>query len=376
MKKILMIIQNFHPTVGGAEKQALELSRGITKKGFDVSVLTPCVKDAPCRESIDGVKIIRLFSVFGPFRSLIFVFSSAFHLLTHLSSYDVYHVHLASSHAVIPSLLGRIFKKQVFIKLSGGKDIGELALSRKSFLGRLKMKLIAWGKPQLIMVNKDQENEILLSGLSHLERSFIPNGVNLELYRPVSLEEKTRIREEFGWHGQVFLFVGRFAADKLRLDIFENVLNAWKGAFPSGSKNLLVLVGSGPLEPQYRALIQKNNLAESVIILSSHPDVVRYYQGADVFLLPSITEGLSNAMLEAMACGLPVMGSRVSGIENVVIDGINGFLFDPGDSDLIKISFSSFIKCHFLKNISKSNQLTAHKYDLSKTIEKYQSLYS
>lgn len=368
-----MIIQNFHPTIGGAEKQALTLSRALVKNSHSVTVLTRRIPHTPCRETIDGVKIVRTFSGGGSwFSSLLFNFSSALFLLHHAGKYDVFHVHLASSHAVFPSLLGRLLKKKTVIKLSGGKEVGELAVSRKTLLGRIKLKLISLARPLLVMVNHDQEEEILGSGLGHLQRSFIPNGVDLEMFRPVASGEKEKLRQELGWDGHVFLFVGRFAKDKLRLDIFQNVLEAWKQVNFDG---FLVLVGEGPLEADYQKLIQLKNLQDRVKILGPRSDVGKLYQAADVFLLPSITEGLSNAMLEAMACGLPVMGSNVSGINDVIREGTEGCLFDPGQVDSIAKAFRAADKSEWRDEVKISNPKTVQRFDLNGVAARYQALY-
>lgn len=376
MKNVLMIIQNFHPTVGGAEKQALELSRALVKKGVVVTVLTPGVKGAPARESLDGVQVIRLsFGCGRAFRSFRFVLHSAFFLLNNLSKYDVFHIHLASSHSVFPSLLGRYSGKKVFVKLSGGKDIGELALSRRSFFGRIKILFLKMARVHLILVNRDQFEEVRLSGLDGLKTTLVPNGVNLEIFRPLGATERDHLRRQFGWTGRIFLFVGRFAKDKWRMDVFENVMKAWKRLFEGRKDVFFYLVGEGPLEAAYRDILRRENLENQIKFIGPRTDVAALYQAADFFVLPSLTEGLSNALLEAFACGRPVLASRVSGITDLVTEERQGYLFDPFDTEDVYKAFQKSDRSHKSDLLSQECQKVAEHYSLNRTVESFLALY-
>ncbi len=373
-----MIIQNFHPTIGGAEKQALELSRGLAKRGHHVSVLTPGLPGLPTREFIDNVEIHRLgFCGTSPLRFPLFAFFSVFFLLKNQHRFNVYHVHLASSHALVPAILGRILMKKVVVKLSGGKEIGELALSRKSVAGRLKLSVLKWARVHLVTVNQDQVEEIKLSGLSSLPVTMIPNGVNSDNYTPSSPDQKKQLRSELAWTGRVFLFVGRFAKDKLRPDIFGNLLQAWEQAFGQSSDKNFYLFGDGPLTSRYQVMVREMNLDKNIHLSASQTDVTSLYQAADVFVLPSITEGLSNALLEAMACGLPVVASRVSGIADIFSEANQALLFDPEKPEEMAEAFKRIDKeAEILDVLGRRSMEIVKRFSMVKTIELYEGLYS
>jgi glycosyltransferase involved in cell wall biosynthesis len=93
----------------------------------------------------------------------------------------------------------------------------------------------------------------------------------------------------------------------------------------------LVLLGDGPLAPALRAQAAALGVADHVVMPGARDDVHALLPGFDVFALPSHTEGLSIALLEACAAGLPIVASRVGGNPEIVVEDVTGRLFDPDD---------------------------------------------
>ncbi|MFC1679884.1 glycosyltransferase [Elusimicrobiota bacterium] len=93
---------------------------------------------------------------------------------------------------------------------------------------------------------------------------------------------------------------------------------------------------SGPEEKNVRTALTRFGLENRARVLPPTDDIERCYEAADVFVLPSISEGLSNALLEAMASGVAVLGSRVGGTKEAVEDGNTGLLFDPADDEALR----------------------------------------
>ncbi len=372
-----MIIQNFQPVIGGAEKQALALSTALVNNGHSVDVLTMSHPTAPARETFGGVNIHRL-PAFGPilFRTAVFALFSGIKLVFTSGRYDAIHTHLASSHSIFPAIWGRLTGKKVIVKIGGGFGVGELALSRNSIIGKFKLKIFAWAQPDFIVVNTGQLEELAESGLSESRVAFIPNGVDLSIYYPPDALQKNDLREKFKMKGLVFLFVGRFAPDKLRIDIFDRFLDAWASVINKEGGMTFFLVGQGPLEPAYRKSIARLGLEASVRIMGSTDRVADYMQAADVFVLPSITEGLSNALLEALGCGLPVCGSRVSGIVDVINEGKQGALFSPHDTADIARAIASLVKDpERVRAMAAECTATARAYSMEVTVQKTLDLY-
>jgi len=158
--------------------------------------------------------------------------------------------------------------------------------------------------------------------------TMIPLGVDRTRFHHVL---GARRRLDLPADHPLFVYVGRFSREKGVMDLVEAVSRA-----RSRSPALAVhLIGRGALEPELTRRIAAARLGGAVAL---HPWVAQeelklWYSAADALVLPSYTEGLSRTILEAMACGLPVVGSRVSGTEDHVRDGLTGFLFEPGDVD-------------------------------------------
>jgi glycosyltransferase involved in cell wall biosynthesis len=146
----------------------------------------------------------------------------------------------------------------------------------------------------------------------------IPNGVDTEFFvpahsKPPRSESVLRI-----------LFVGRFQQQKNLAFLFRQVAQLQPNTFE------LHLVGDGPEKARLEALARKLGIAWAITWHGWLPTaaLLDMYQLADCLVNPSLYEGMSNAVLEAMACGLPVIASRVPGNEELVLDGDTGFLFD------------------------------------------------
>ena len=110
----------------------------------------------------------------------------------------------------------------------------------------------------------------------------------------------------------------------------------------------------------------------------SHSELTPFYESADVFLLPSYFEGLPYTILEAMAHGLPVIATNVGAIPEVIEEGINGFLINPGDiDDLTKKIETLITNKALIEEIGKNNRRKiADKYSMDKQVENYKNLYT
>jgi glycosyltransferase involved in cell wall biosynthesis len=155
---------------------------------------------------------------------------------------------------------------------------------------------------------------------------FIPLGVETELYRPPLQRES---------HPPLILFVGRLDASK-GLDLLIAGFARFRQRHPDAR---LVLVGGSqdysPVEAQVREWIAAYGVEEAVEMTGLLPReaILPYYQRADVFVLTSLWEGLPNALLEAMACGLPAVATAVGGLPSVIQNDQNGYLLTERDPE-------------------------------------------
>jgi glycosyltransferase involved in cell wall biosynthesis len=171
------------------------------------------------------------------------------------------------------------------------------------------------------------------------ERVFeVPHVVDFEYYAGKSMlteAARARVRQELGIHGTCFIYVGRLWFGKgLRylLEAFAQVKDQTAGDVT------LLLVGDGVDEVALRDECQARNL-DRVIFAGFHQadTLPHYYAASDVFVFPTLGDPFGMVVLEAMACGLPVIATTASGeIGERVVDGVNGFLVPPADSELLR----------------------------------------
>jgi glycosyltransferase involved in cell wall biosynthesis len=328
---IVMVSAGFWPAIGGAERQALELSAALAARGHRVTVLTRRAAGLAARETVRGVAVRRLPAPEGPLNAPVFLVATLLWLLLHWVEWDAVHAHLAGSPALGAALAGRLLGRPALVKLGGGRGIGELAVSSKSRLGRAKLRALGLLRPRFLAVVPDLADEAR-AFLGPVPIEVLPNGVDAARFHPLDQAAKRALRAELGWGADatVFLYTGRFSWEK-RLPWF---LRLWLEA--AGPNSLAVIVGDGP----ERAAIEELAAHSSgrVKVLPAREDVGMFYASADVFVLPSVSEGLSNALLEAMSSGLAPLASRVGGTAETIEDGRTGLLFDRDDEAGLRAS--------------------------------------
>jgi len=372
-----MVSPNFHPYLGGAENQALELSKTLLRDGVRVRVLTRRPPGLPGEAEVAGIPVSRLSaSGSGLLNAAAFMLASFAELLKTRRSHDVIHVHLAGSPAIAACLAGALTRKPVVVKVGGGRGIGEIALSSRTLAGRLKLALLRRLNPRFVPVTDDLAAEMREHGLSAGIR-VIPNGVDTGRFVPAAPEARIRRREELGWpDGPVFLYVGRLAPEK-RLPAFIDSLGAAARRSPE-RPFLFALAGTGPEEDAVRRAAESAGLAGRVRLLGAVEDTAGLYAAADVFVLPSVSEGLSNALLEAMASGLAVLASAVGGTREAVRDGEDGLLFAPADTGAAARQAGRFLEEPGLaRRLGASARARAEdRYSLAAVAGRYLKLYN
>ncbi|MBI2362852.1 MAG: glycosyltransferase family 4 protein, partial [Elusimicrobia bacterium] len=276
------------------------------------------------RAEVEGIPVRRLPAPgSGLLNSAVFLSASLAWLVVHAPEFDAVHVHLAGSPALAAALAGRLTGKVVVVKLGGGRGIGEVALSARSWAGRLKLALLALLGPRFVAVTEDLALELAEHSLGPAQ--VVPNGVDVSAFRPASAAEKAELRRRWGLgEGPAFLYMGRLAVEK-RLPAFAAAFG--RAAAGVSPKPRLVAAGSGTEEAALREAARA--AGADLLLLPVQEDPAPLYRACDAFVLPSVSEGLSNALLEAMATGLAVVGSRVGGTAEAVQDGVTGLPFDP-----------------------------------------------
>ena len=172
---------------------------------------------------------------------------------------------------------------------------------------------------RVVAVSKPVSDHLVRLGVDPARIDIAPNGVDRARFRPARTRKTTAELRA--------VIVGRLTANKGAV----HVLDAVAAARATGRDVRLAVVGDGPLEPRLRRRADELGLAVAVTFVGRVANVEEWLWGADVALRPSYTEGLPLAVIEALACGTPVVCSAVPGNLELVKHGINGLVFPIGD---------------------------------------------
>lgn len=326
--RVVMPILEYHPVVGGAQRQLRSLAPLLEARGVDVHVITRAVQGEPAREHFEGAEVHRILAP-GPKASASLVWTAlALDRIRRLSP-DVIHAYSLFSPATIAVASKRFFGVPSVLKILRGGEGGDVERLRRKTMAVRRSQAIIESVSRFVTISDEIEDELQGLGASPGQCIRITNGVDLERFSMADAHEKGAAREALGLGaGPVVAQCGRFVPEKR----IEMLLDAWPKIRARHPQAELVLVGSGPCEADLRA-----KAGPGVHFLGSVDDVAPILQAADAFALPSRAEGLANAVLEAMASGLAVVATAVGGAVDVIDDGESGRLI-PVDDEAALVS--------------------------------------
>ncbi len=320
----IYVVANYPPAGGGAEKKARRMATALAGEGLPITVLTRHFPGLPPVERADGVTVVRLGGENGG--NAKFYFLLARELFRRRREYSVIHHFLFSTTANICRVMASLLGKPLLLAPGGTGEYGGTT-DRVTFGRGMKLKFahIKWGGTSFVAMSTPLLQELNEAGVRQDRLFLLNNPVDTARFHPAPDSERAALRAKLGFEGTIFLFVGRLARQKGLDRLF-----AAAKTMPKDADFKIVLTGSGPEENALRSLAEQYRIAGDIVFAGQQADMLPYYQAADYFILPSRGEGMSNAMLEAMACGLPPVVSSVSGTE-LVEDETNGIVFPNTD---------------------------------------------
>ena len=343
---VLMITGVYLPEVNGAVRQCSLLIKNLGES-VKYSVLTGTSDESinGC-ECIDGVLVTRVFMPKGQKISYI-IGAVRFYicLIRMLRQIDLVHIHGYSKRNAFAILISWILRKGVVIKLTSYGHDDPLSIKNGSpFFWKIFQFCHAYiGISPAFLVSYQK------AGLSKHKYSFIPNGVDLDRYSPVSPNERQVLRGQYGFasHDKVIVFVGHFSPEKRPMLLYR----AWTKLCDQNIRAKLIFIGhtrkhfevdEGIVEAIKLDALQRGIL-QLILFVEETPYVDEYLKIADVFVLPSIREGLPNVLLEAMACALPCVVSNIPGVTDWLIDdGVTGVLLRSNSPDVLAGKIATF----------------------------------
>jgi glycosyltransferase involved in cell wall biosynthesis len=370
-----MVSRLFHPWVGGMERQALKLARALVGDGVEVRIVTGrWFKRTPRRERIDGIEVFRNHTLWEGFgvRGLrrvggyLYMITLAWHLWAERRSYDLIHVHGLSYHTYVARLVGSRLGKPVIVKLANSGAASDVTKLRtgQHLAGTGWMLPGALRCDRIVALNPTIADELRAEGVEERRIAHIPNGVELPI-----------VDRDYVDHQELrLLYLGRLHPQK---DL-STLLEAIGGLVESGDLVRLEVVGDGPDRTRLESEVVSRNLVDFVRLTGERPDPETVLAEADVLVLPSLAEGVSNAVLEAMASGLPVVVSAIPGNLLLVEQGRTGLTFTPGDPQALGEAIRKLIRDPGLRKELATNARDeiAARFSIRAVAGQYRALYA
>lgn len=340
--RVLTICPQFRPLIGGYERAAENLSAALAARGHRVVVLAERRDRAwPALEQIDGYEVRRLLCSYRPHRhALTSLLSYAAFLLRRGRAFDLWHVHQYGLHAALAVALGRLLRRPVVLKLPSSGAMGIERALGNGIIGRV-LRFFHLQVSACLAVSDENRAEAIRFGISAGRVHLIPNGVDGRQFHPVAPPERLAARQSLGLECQrLVLYVGRLSAEKNP----QGLLDAWAAIdSPARAGALLALVGDGPDWQAILTKVRQLNVAGSVHLAGQRSDIAMWYRAADVYVIPSFIEGLSNTMIEALASGVPVISTRVSGSSVLAESRRAGVVVDVGNRQQLAAAIAGLL---------------------------------
>lgn len=337
-QRLVCVTRRFWPLVGGAERFMGEFAVSAHGLGRNVTLLTArWDRRWPQRLTYRDLPVIRLPQPKLRFvGTLVYMASLSRWLRRHLRQFDLVFVSLLK-HDAAAAIWAVGKHRPVVLIAEGSGSTGDCAWQQEAFLGRW-IRRVCYRADAVIAPSREIEAELWQAGYPRDRVHFLPHGVDLPPPRTPELQRTARqalatanplmraTEEE-----RLAVFVGRLHPGKGLAELID----AWPQVLAQHPRSKLWLVGDGPMEDELRRRVNQLGLSHYVVLAGRFDDVREVLAAADLFVFPSHQEGMSLALLEAMAAGLPIVASDIPG-NRAILEAEQEAVFVPvGDADAL-----------------------------------------
>lgn len=384
--RIAMLAAEYPPKWGGTATIAYYLSNVLAEQKHEIHVITRQEKGEIPRH----VKNVYIHSVKWLHAPLFFTLSyakNAIRKLNELGDFDVVHAYFPLmsikekwfekiKSPLVSDMLGSWKGERGYIKNErfSSMDINDFAIRYLSQLFEKYEKLALMKSDVVITLTNFCLKELNEYGVKR-DMVVVPGGVDTSMFRLIDCAEEIKSRYDLSKDDNLILYAGRLVARKG----VEDLLVALGRVCKEKKNTKLILVGRGGLKNHLQKIALRLGISNNIIFTGQIPinELIRHYAGADVFVLPSYYEGQGLVLLESMACGTPVVATRVGGIPEVVTDGENGLLVEPRKPEqladaILKIINDTELRIKLGKN---GRETTVKNYDWKVIAEKMEKIY-
>ena len=354
--RVCLLGEGFYPeVVGGMEIHTYHLAERLLDLGVECEVLARPVRPETTREQRVGRVTVRHLGFGGQLKGK--GAAAALPLAGFIARYGAWLVQerrrfdlvlaLGAKTTAVPGLLANLAAGLPLVILPGssGEFAEPIAAASLAGGGPLRHLAAPWQRFRRLMlgraaaaiaVSEEVARGFLALGVAPERVVCIPNGVDTDRFRPAVPEEQAALRARLGLPPgrTLFAFVGRLS----RAKGLPMLVRLWPGVAARRPDAHLVLVGGGEgsfddCEAELRAIAAAAGIADRVTITGRIDDVPPWLRAGDAFVFPSEREGFGVVLLEAMACGLPLVTTAVGAAPEVVDDPGHGRIVPPGDGD-------------------------------------------
>jgi glycosyltransferase involved in cell wall biosynthesis len=326
-----------------------ELATKLVEKGTGVEVVAPHAAGLPKRETMSGVKVNRFVymlptklqkvayeggipsrlkkNVGARIELPLFLLSYLIKSFRSCRSCDVIHAHWTVS-AMIALLVSRLSAKKPVLLTVRGSDLRWI---EHGWVKALTVPILRT-VDKITAVDETLKSKVISLGIAADKVEMILNGVDTDRFRPM---DAMTVRQVLGLpkYKTIVLFVGALIPGKG----IKYLMQAIPKVVSQDEKVIFVFVGDGPLGSEAIKELTSRNLIEKAVFMGLRPsmEIPMWLNAADVLVLPSLFEGRPNVVLEAMACGTPVVATPVGGVPKLLQDGKTGLLVPVRDSEAL-----------------------------------------
>jgi len=376
--KICAFSYYFPPHFSGAGLQTLTLAKELAKQGVHYFFVTVDNTGLPRHDTFQGFDVYRIAD--GPKKHGEFIlWWNLFRTLHSLRQrFDIIHAsgstYRNSAVGIIGKLLG---KKSLTLVSMAHNDLYPIGRTR---VGRAQKYLLGH-VDRYVSLSRQISDEIKSLPLDQSKAVEISQGVDTERFSPVELVERSRLRKQLNLPERpIALFAGVFDSRKN----VEWLVHTWVKHSERFFGWCLLLVGPTSrdrretgLRERLQDLVQREGLNDDILFRDFSPTPEDYYRSADLFILPSLNEGLPNVVLEAMSCGLPCVVTKISGTTDIVDHGNSGMLFDVNDERSFIDAITPLLgNAHRRRSLGRQASAEIHsRLSSKKSAERYLRLY-
>ncbi|MCK4589183.1 MAG: glycosyltransferase family 4 protein [Nanoarchaeota archaeon] len=353
--KILFVLENYIPHIGGVEVVFKNLAEGLVSLGHDVFIVTHRLKGTKKFDMINGVKVYRV----DCFQSRYwFTFLSILHVLKLARKVDI--IHTTTFNGAPPAwFVSKLIRKPCLITVHEvwvGKwhKLTDMSWLNGKIHDVLERFIFFLNFDRYICVSKSTKKQLLNIGVKKRKVGVVYNGVDYEHWNPGKFDGK-KIREKLGLGKNfVYLFYGRPGISK-GLEYLIKAIPEISKKIPS-AKLLAIVSKDKSYEKRYRYildLIKKLKIEDKVIMHNpvSYKDLPSYIKAADCVVVPSLAEGFGFAAAEACAMDVPVVASNTTSLPEVISKKY--LLIEPKNSKAIAEAIFSVYKKDYKKSKKK-----------------------